>query len=446
MWQHCHHDYSTWDSGVNSPLVYSNNMFDVLRKGREVYLAHITGTLDGIVEGGAIYPSAGCLVGSIYCTPAFKIAPSGQLKLHNLGSYYYLKEIPIALKKPPALNKSPQILIIKITRDSENGYSVEGVNYLRMGHIHYELFDDDQGLHLLRAAERNRVKRKLLDAVRTQEAFLLDTIDKYTHSTLSTKHNLEYLEAASHAVSSIPYFGYVLFEAFSVCLMLYQNDERSIRSRHGREFNNWNYKEIMYELYPDFSSNFRLSKFGPDWEKILELTEKRGAFEDVNADHFINAVAARARKYICDNSFDNHHYFYNERRKARGPLTWDWAAQNISPLLGHMAHRELRNSEEERREELFRLFETEKARKIWMYWNKKGILFPFNAVIPKGEIGINPCFEKAKLEFYAADVSKVENDDVYVSLGKKLDIKMKPQLGELRHTLRRNVSETIDNI
>lgn len=443
MWQHCHHDYSHWDSGVNATLVYANSMFDVIRSNEDVYLAHITGNLEDIISAGKIYPSAGCLVGSIYCTPAFPLKNTNRLRLHNLGAYYFLKEIPKALSKPPANKLSPKILVIRATRRQGKGYAVEGVNYLRMGSIHYDIgFDTHTGLgSLLKSHERQQYQEIFLSAVKAEEDVLVKTIEQHTSKPASAEVDISYLNKVSSAVSRIPYLGYVLFEAFSTTLMLMQNDAHSIKCRGLGEFNNWNYKEIMYALYPDFCDNFRLSGFSPKWEDIIEIASKQGIFSDVSTDRFVTALATRTRKYICDNCFVNFSKFSDFQREngLNRSIDWKYAVMHMKPLLGHLLHRELRNSTAERKEETFRHFEEDKAKRIWAYWNNKDILFPFNAVIAKGEIGINPCFDPIEFKYYRGNVcASNDSRDVIVEIGEPLKISMQSKLGELRHTLRRN--------
>ncbi|MFM8333306.1 MAG: hypothetical protein ACKN9T_16635 [Candidatus Methylumidiphilus sp.] len=422
-------------------------MFDMIRNYKDVYLAHITANLDEIISCGYVYPSAGCLVGSVYCVPAFYNEKTNELRLHNLGSYYYTKEIPAALRHPPKVQANPEILIIKASRTTKNGYAVEGVNYLRMGAIHFKAFDIEEDGNLLENTEREYIKRKIIGAISSEESFLVKTIEQHNRKVRSIEADLDYLKDASRTVDKISYFGYVLFEAFSTTLMLLQNDDYSIYCREKGEFNNWNYKEVMYEIYPEFSNNFRLSGFSPDWELLIKLCEKRGVFKGSSVDHFINSIAIRARKYICDNSFDDYRSFMQYKKLLHGSaINWDWAALNLSPLIGHMAHREFRNSDNERKEDLFRFFEVEKAKKIWAYWNKKDILFPFNAVVAKGEMGVNPCFSDVELKFYKGNALKLDNLDVIVTIGERLQIKMRRELGELRHTLRRSLDEKTNRL
>ena len=55
------------------------------------YLFHATTKekYNKILSSKSIRTSGGCLAGGIYCTP-IEMEADGELRLHNLGSYYYL--------------------------------------------------------------------------------------------------------------------------------------------------------------------------------------------------------------------------------------------------------------------------------------------------------------------------------------------------------------------
>ena len=438
MWEQCHHDYSTWDTGPNSHLMFQNSLFDFIRDPETVYLAHVTVSLEKIVEERALYPSAGCLVGSVYCVPAFAHGDDGTLRLHNLGSYYFLKEAPLALTATDVAQqpgRQPEIVLIEIKRGNF-GYEIEGVNYLRMGQMHFDFFREK--VALLDENEREMLQNKVIGGVRSQESFLLECVAEHMSGETSFERYFQFLQRASAAVSDIPYFGYVLFEAFSVTLMILQDDDFTADCRELKEFNNWNYKDLMYKMYPQFGNKFRLSEFQPNWGKITKLLDEAGLGNKER--WFIRSVARRARKYICDNCFVDYRSFATHRGYLHEPISWSWASIHMTPLLGHLVHRELRNTTPDRHQELYRFFEQAKSNSIWNYWNKRGVALPFNGVIPKGEIGPNPCFTKSTISFYEGEVTEVRGRQVFVRKGRSLDLKIKKELGELRHTFRRDFS------
>ncbi|MEU9181830.1 hypothetical protein AB0C90_34350 [Streptomyces sp. NPDC048550] len=55
-----------------------------------------------------------------------------------------------------------------------------------------------------------------------------------------------------------------------------------------------------------------------------------------------------------------------------------------------------------RYQQLYHCFEKAKALEAWDYWNNEGIPTPFNGVIPKGEIGINPAYPRSAVRVWTA--------------------------------------------
>ena len=42
---------------------------------------------------------------------------------------------------------------------------------------------------------------------------------------------------------------------------------------------------------------------------------------------------------------------------------------------------------------------------MWNYWNQMNIAIPFNGVIPKGEIGVNPGYANLKYRIYQGKIT-----------------------------------------
>ncbi|MHA7820263.1 MAG: hypothetical protein ACX930_11510 [Erythrobacter sp.] len=409
-------------------------MFEAIGSRTDYLLAHVTLAQDKIVSEGTIYPSAGCLVGSLYCVP---IEQEGdRLRLHNLGAYYYLRE---ARDLAPDADTEPSILVAKVRRKKPEQSGIEGVNYLRMGEVHYNCIERHEDLDF----DLSGVKPKVLDGLTNAEDFLVRTVAEINEPPNSTAQDIEYLDQASDVINrgNMPFFGYALFEALSVCLMLYQTDDESVRSRERGEFNNWNYKDLSYEILDVSSDSFRLSNFHPDWNEIFQRIE-RTHWMELGVDRFACLVAARARRYIAHNSLVDYFSFDGLKRRVGTKLTWEDAEKVARPLLGHTAHRLIRNVEPDKYADMFRWFEEDKAKMVWGYWNTKKVTLPFNGVIPKGEMGINPVSPELTIEFYSTSVT-TEGRDVFVELDEKLDLKMARNLGSLRHTFMRDQTGAI---
>lgn len=437
MWDTVHHDYSNWDSAPNSGLVYQNSLFDMIRGDEPVTLAHVTLSLDAIIAEGSIYPSAGCLVGSVYCTPAFR--DGSRLRLHNLGAYYYLREArqsgftrgvggaagPVAAE--------PRILLIEVSRPKDVGRALEGVNYLRMGDLHFKCFEEYADL------APDDIKDIAVSSILAEEGFLVRTVEEIRRASTRVDQDLDYLEEASRAVrrGQMPYFGYALFEAFCTALMLLQDDEASVKLRELGEFNNWHYKELLYRTFPAFQQNFRLSGFSPNWRELIAIIHQEGIVGN-NTDRLVSVIATRVRRYLAHNSLVNFREF-NGFRSGRRVADWGDVVEHARPLVGHTIHRVIRNVDPETYFDLFNYFEQTKAQGIWAYWVKKRIAFPFNGVLPKGEMGINPAMKALQLRYYEAEV-EVEGDHVYVRPTTELKLQMKRRLGSLQHSFMRDKS------
>ena len=69
---------------------------------------------------------------------------------------------------------------------------------------------------------------------------------------------------------------------------------------------------------------------------------------------------------------------------------------------------------------------------VWNYWNHNHIAVPFNGVIPKGEIGINPAYP-VEWQFFRG---KYENGIIIKD--DPLNLKTLPRLVDLKYTFMRN--------
>src|SRR5882757_10520806 len=69
-------------------------MFDLIRSDGKVSLLHVTHAFDEIAARGILYPSGGCLVGSVYGTPLTPEADT--YRMHNLGRYILEHEAAMA--------------------------------------------------------------------------------------------------------------------------------------------------------------------------------------------------------------------------------------------------------------------------------------------------------------------------------------------------------------
>ena len=113
----------------------------------------------------------------------------------------------------------------------------------------------------------------------------------------------------------------------------------------------------------------------------------------------------------------------------------DSLSEHFKPLLGHIIHRELRNFG--RYPNFYYYFDQVKALEVWNYWNYSNIITPFNGVIPKGELGINPAFPNLEYNIYKNKIVE-EGGECFVDVKEKIKVDLVPRLVDLKFTTLRN--------
>ncbi|MFA4954047.1 MAG: hypothetical protein WC641_01920 [Patescibacteria group bacterium] len=136
----------------NGSLYYHSEFLDDLANNRKFYLGHITFQLDDILKSGIIYSSGGCLVGSTYCFPFTKTGDS-EYRFHNLGEYIFREETAGRGKK------SPEVLLFEIDLAAQSHGNLLGLDYLKLGEIHYDIFSELE--YLLSSQELFDLKRRV---------------------------------------------------------------------------------------------------------------------------------------------------------------------------------------------------------------------------------------------------------------------------------------------
>src|SRR5690606_14572945 len=105
-------------------------------------------------------------------------------------------------------------------------------------------------------------------------------------------------------------------------------------------------------------------------------------------------------------------------------------------LAGHLIHRELKTYMPIHA--LVSEYEKLRSKMIWNTWNKMGIVYPFYAVMPKGEVGINPHYPKLAYSIYHASIEQ----DGHIKRGKELPITLGKQMSEPAQSIMRSVVHT----
>lgn len=409
----------------NGELLIKNNFFKELNK-EKISLLHINTNLKKIKETGFLYSSGGCLIGSVYCTPLIK--KEKDLRFHNLGRYIYEKEIPAVLEKNNKTHKEITPLIIEANLKNETKNNLVGINYLKIGKIHLEIYE--RLSYLLSNKERNKLEEKVVQSIRRGMDFLC-CCNKAFYSS-SDFDSEKFFRKLCDSVDHLSILGYFYFEAINEYLFLFDESEQTKKYARRGEFNNYLYKNLMYDIHPELLENFKLSEFRPDKKSLEKLLKKKKSLRAIDPLAFFDYVRKRIIFWV--NAF-----LLSGEEKVIGwrDLEWKYSSlkPSLKPLLGHLIHRELRNFG--RYPDFYFYFDQQKALEIWNYWNHQNILVPFNGLIPKGEVGINPAYSATKCRVFTGDVYN-RNNDLFIEKKKELDIKIAPKLVDPRHTFMRD--------
>ncbi|MGW6736277.1 hypothetical protein [Streptomyces sp. NPDC055013] len=402
-------------------LLRSNALFDALNSSTKLHLLHVTHALEEINEHGVLYPSGGCLVGSIYCAPL--TAADQGFRMHNLASYVLNREAPAFLKRvgKPEATPTPLLFEIDVPRQAYRGLA--GVDYLRLGAIHLSIYSHLE--YLLSKAERHQLRETITSRTKNSASFLaLASTIAHTGATVAAESFLQLLD---ETIPRLPILGYVYFEALAEYLMLHSTSDETRRLAELGEFNNWLYKEMIFSSELAMAGKFDLAKFRPSPHKLGSLLAQ--VDRTIDPQH--------ARHYLMERIS----YLVAARLFTPGQVPEEWRhtrwefdslATHLGPLLGHLIHRELRTFG--RYPDFYFYFDQHKALQAWNYWNHMDIITPFNGTIPKGEIGINPAYPDLEYRVWHAE----QDDAGRLHPREQLNVTIAPRLVDIKYTLMRN--------
>lgn len=248
------------ESMVNAPngaLLKDNRFFKSLRSENDkLYVLHVTQDIEKVNETSTLYPSAGCLVGCIYGTQLYK-QPNGEFLMHNLGKHILLKEAVLSGKKPTPL-------IIEVSFGDINKYPlISGINYLKLGKIHYAIYENLK--YLLSPIERDDLEGRVACKIKKSLNFI-----SLCYSNYSEQQNItgkDFIRLINKTVPNLAILGYIYFEAIAEYTMLFSNDKDSQKLKDLGEFNNTIYKEFLLDIYSQIG-RFKLSDFNPSVDDI----------------------------------------------------------------------------------------------------------------------------------------------------------------------------------
>ncbi|MDT0379401.1 hypothetical protein RM572_11540 [Streptomyces sp. DSM 42041] len=405
----------------NGRLLRQNALFDALSGDRTLHLLHVTHALEHINEQGALYPSGGCLVGSIYCAP---LTPSGDgLRMHNLASYVLHKEAPAFVGKLGRDGRTPTPLIFEISVHRHAYRGLAGIDYLRLGTIHLQIYTHLE--YLLSKTERHHLREAVVSRVKNSTAFLaLATAITFHGAPVAAD---QFLRLLDEAIPRLPILGYIYFEALAEYLMLHSTSDRTRQLAELGEFNNWLYKEMLFASFPQMAGKFDLAKFRPAPDELDALLAQIDP--TVDATHARRYLAERISHLVASRLFTP-----GQVPEAWHHTRWEFdsLAAQLGPLLGHLIHRELRTFG--RYPDFYFYFDQHKALQAWNYWNHMDIATPFNGTFPKGEIGINPAYPDLDYRIWRAE----PDGKGLLHPAEQLDLTIAPRLVDIKYTLMRN--------
>lgn len=401
----------------NGNLFIQNKLFDQLQED-EIYLAHLTPNLHNILRDNLIYPSGGCLVGSIYCTPITKTSEG--FRLHNLGSFIYNREIP------QITGITPRILLIKIKLPEFCRNRLIGIDYLRLGKIHFDLFKELE--YLLSGEERYKLEKTCVTRIQELLPLLILVQNKLLNQKVEP---ILFFKLFFSQINKNPILAYVLFETFCEFTVLYQKSKLSEKWKVAGEIYSWHFKDSVFTLANN--SYFNLKTFQPKIKEIFQYLLDQKCISNLNYKEVENYFFDRISILLYTRLW-NHNVVVEDWRKLI--LTFNNLVEFFKPLLGHIIHRELRNFG--RYPNFYYYFDQLKALEAWNYWNHANIVVPFNGIMPKGEIGINPAFPDLEFEIHETEVHQKNTDEIFITPKNKIEVQLVPRLIDLKFTTLRN--------
>ena len=143
------------------------------------------------------------------------------------------------------------------------------------------------------------------------------------------RENIEYL----------PILGYLYFEVLSEYIMLFQDNKMASFYDDLGEFYTPTYKDMVYFLCSYLPKHFSLTQFKPTMKEIVNYLKGRNVFLHFDENHFRNYLVNRLIFLTNARLLNSENNILDWEN-----IQWDFErlAQNMSPLLGHLIHRELR--------------------------------------------------------------------------------------------------------
>jgi len=372
------------------------------------YLFHATSEekFNRIIDEKKLYASGGCMVASLYSTPAERMNDR-YFRLHNLGRYYFEEEV----EKKFSLGK-PRGLLIEIVHTKP--HRVVGLNYLQMGSITYSIFTQIKSQFSIHD----------LDILTKFVCFNLNQVREFLILTKSLYKNkltrgimMNYLSFLNNAACHLTVLGRIIFESISKYIMNHQNDEYTKKCKYYKELNNYNYKNMFFEYFPFLRRNFDTGKIrflADDFINYIATHHFITPFDDKD---FLKTVLD---DIIC--MINKNLLFELSLDDLLKPLSLSnpsilLESKHYAQLTGKILHDILKGHD------FMPSIEYHIQNSIRMYWNENNISFLYNDIVPKGEIGLNTAQANKSYTYkiYECNNGVIRNNVLEMQKGERID-------------------------
>jgi len=375
-----YYKYST----PNSTLLQSNILFENLEKHWWFWVLHVTKNRDQIIKSGKMYVSTGCLPYTIYWVPALP-----WWDVHNLIEYMLSKEIA-------SQNNEQWLLYIHFNalHQQTNIYN----NWFDSRACWNEYYTIIQKLSKSNISEVKEQTQELIHQAtihRTDISSELNILSELYY-TKSNKYN-RIIDTYTSLCQKNNFFTWVSLEVLIEYIMLYQDDTRSQYLKQNNEVNNEHYKNIIFSLAPSMKWNFNISHFIFDPKQRSDKIIENHCISQFDYEHFIRFISTRILHNLT------YKILWSELPDDSESLIWN--------IIYHTAKRN------EHYAAFQSAFNTERKDFIHTTRKKYNTVFPYNSVIPKWEIWINP-----HILDWSYDVYTCYKDQGKLVLWNKVDI------------------------
>lgn len=338
----------------------------------------------------------------VYCTPLHYNPINNYFKPHNLGLKYFEK----ANNFTTNYDKNKVKCIIIEVDNIEIETNIKGINYLK------------NGLEFL--ATYNEIKSQIdLDFINKFEKTVYNTINNSKQYLLNCKNNFlinkntinyDNIDIFINEIENIKIFGFIYFEAFSIAIMLNQNNNCYYKN----EINNRPYRDILFKLHPEFYTKFSLRTFKKDFKYLMKEIKTYNVI--TNYDDFFNDFFTIINQLLYDTLFFNINK--NDLAKTTNFYTNQLFGHQVRLIQINPPHYNFFQNQ----------FFIHLSKKLLNVLANKQIKILTNSIITKGELAIYPIdINNINVKFFSTEIIKEQNN-TFLKKNKQLNIKFSNEL------------------